>query len=639
MTLVRTVTPMPDESLVGLVARAAGINVYPHAHDVLVLAGLDRVRPQSLPIKPLETAQALGYVLGARPEDLHPLFYPARGDRHFEFFGTVVRAKHREVEKRRVSPRALKKAAYVRAIWSLRPLTFDPVTKERLISACPVCGNDLGFTRTWGVEFCEHCVGDDNDGLPFSSVDLRDFPQDLIEVNDGAALDFVTALIDPDPNRRLGKVPMLHDSLNALDRGQLFELAVAMGAAQMLNDNADRSVGPTNLNRGGIQGIEPEALAKGGRAIMTWPKGFIQLCEAQAVDMDRREKKWGIYKELGALGNLRRDPHLDIETKDVLAAATESYFRTSTLRSGIPRHAARRHGSGFVGAKELCAQFNVSYDVMLKVTTHPDVYTVREQDADFSPLNLMKWQGEAILRNYKELESESALAWRLGVPVDAIQDFAKAGWLRAAQGIEATLPAAGRNYHGADITDLFDHFLAIATRSKKKPGYITFGEAMLMFPAGRRPWFALWEAIFMDQVDAFFHKEPVKGFVDAVSVRASDIDLEALMRRINGLPEPDVDRVTIGNANLMLGIYVYPVFTASVEAGLLSVDADKMVPYAEVMDFAGKFMLTNEIGIRSQRSRLQLRNWLEVNGVRPAVDLEVKGGLLYDREEVEQLLI
>ncbi|MBD8066043.1 hypothetical protein IC608_11220 [Devosia sp. PTR5] len=628
---------MPDENLAGLVARAASVNVYPHARDVLALADVGSFRPESIAMQSAGTASGLAQVLGTNPDLLQPLYYPARGDRHIDFFGTNLRAKHREPLRRRLSPRALCASPYIKAVWSLRPLTFDPSTKEILLSACPVCGNDLGFTRTWGVEFCEHCVGEDEYGLPVSKVDLRDFPQELVEVADEAALDFVTALIDPDPERRRGTMPSLHDSLSVLDRGQLFELAVAIGAALMLNHDTQRPLDPTNINRGRIRGIEPSALAAAGRAIITWPRGFLKLCEAQAASVDRRGNKWGIHKELGALGNLRRDPHLDLDTKDIIASATASYFRASASRQGVPRNAAYR-SEAYVGAKELCAKFNVDYGLMLKVTRHPDVFTMRGEEAEFSPLNLMKWQGEAILRNYKQLVSESTLGWRLGLPVDAIQDFASSLWLKPAQGVEATLTLEGRHYHGSDITDLFDYYVEIFPRVKKQPGYVTFGEAMLMFPAGRRPWFPLWEDIFYNRVNSFLHKEPTRGVTEAVSVRASDIDRERLLKRLYELPAPDLDRVTIGNANLMLGIYVYPVFTACVEAGLLSVDADKMVPYAQVMEFAGKYVLTNEIGIRSGRSRLQLRNWLAVNGVQPAIDLEVKGGLLYDRAKVEPLL-
>lgn len=637
--LVRPVSPMPDESLPGLVARAAGINIYPHASDVLALADMVQSRPETIATWPVAAADQLAQVLGTTGEMLRPMFYPARGDRHIEFFGTLLRAKHRETTKRRLSPRALQAAPYIRAVWSVRPLTFDPLTKEILISACPVCGNNLGFTRTWGVECCEHCVGEDEYGLPVPQVDLRNFPQELVQVEDEAALDFVTALVDPNSERRRGLMPSLDDSLRLLDRGQLFELAVAIGAALMLNRDPSRSGDPSNRNRGGIVEINPEALADAGRAIMTWPKGFERLCEAQADSMDHRGNKWGIFKELGAVGHLRKDPHLDADTKEVLDVATERYFRSGDTRKWVPRRADHRtDNSGYVGAMELCSRFNISYDVMLRLSRHPDVVAIRDEQTGYSLLNLMTWQGEAILRNYKQLISESALAWRLGLPVDAIQDFASSLWLRPAQGVEATLTSPGRHYHGGDITDLFDVYVKIFPRTKKMPGFVTFHEAMLMFPAGRRPWFALWEEIFLSRVESCLHKEPLKGVTEAVSVKASHINPERLLKRMEELPTPQVDRVTIGNANLMLGIYVYPVFTACKEMRWLEPDGENMIPYGQVMDFANRFILTNEIGMRSQRSRLQIRNWLEVNGVKPAYDLEVKGGLIYDRAEVEPLL-
>ncbi len=636
MTLVRTVTPMPDESLVGLVARAAGINVYPHAHDIMVLAGFGHLRPESLPIKSIETAHALAAVMGTSAEQLVPLFHPAYNSREIEFYGTRLRAKHRATKERRVSPRALQQAGYIRAIWNVRPLSFDPHTKETLIDRCPVCTNMLGFTQTWGVEFCEHCIGEDQDGLPRSRVDLRDFPQPLVEVEDEEALDFVTSLIDPNPLMRAQSGRSLNDGLTGLNRGQLFEMAVAIGAAQMLNQHPGRDINGTSQNRGGIQEIEPEALSKAGRALLNWPNSFFDLCRDQQGSMDRRSKKWGIHKELGSLGNLRRDPHLDTECKKAFIEGIDEFFRSSMIQT-IPRRAAQRN-SAFVGAKELRKQFKVHYDVILKLAEHPDVYSVKREDAERSPLLLFRWQGEAILRRYKDLKTESAMASQIGIPVETIRDFVNDGWMHKGTGIEATLPASELSYHAPDLDVIFEKYRSVTARSKKKPGYITFGEAMLMFPAGRRPWFAMWEAIFYGKVDSFFHKEPVKGLVDAISVRASDIDKGALTHRMSTLPVPDVERVTIGNAKLMLGIYVYPVFTACVAAGFLSVDDDKMVRCDQVMDFASKFMLTNEIGIRGGRPRMQIRNWLAVNGVQPAHDLEVKGGLLYDRGKVEALL-
>lgn len=229
MTIFRPITPLTDENLAGLVARAAGANAYTHAHDILVLAGLGDIRPETIAGKSPDTADVLAEVLGTEPALVRGLYQRRVDDRQIDFFGANLRAIHRETRLRRVSPRSLRNRGYIKAIWSVRPLTFDPETRETLISHCPVCGGKLGYTKTWGVEFCEHCVEIDQDGLPTPVVDLRDYPQPLVEVDDEEGLDFVVSLLDPHFANR--SASGLHDDLVELGRGELFELAVALATA------------------------------------------------------------------------------------------------------------------------------------------------------------------------------------------------------------------------------------------------------------------------------------------------------------------------------------------------------------------------------------------------------------------------
>ena len=84
-------------------------------------------------------------------------------------------------------------------------MSFDPSTKERLIDACPQCNRTLGWTRTYGVAYCDYCSRPKVFGQftwLYPAVDLRDFPQPKVEVEDEEALDFLTGLIDPSPKRK-----------------------------------------------------------------------------------------------------------------------------------------------------------------------------------------------------------------------------------------------------------------------------------------------------------------------------------------------------------------------------------------------------------------------------------------------------
>ncbi|NMA98580.1 MAG: hypothetical protein GX970_10825 [Phyllobacteriaceae bacterium] len=244
-------------------------------------------------------------------------------------------------------------------------------------------------------------------------------------------------------------------------------------------------------------------------------------------------------------------------------------------------------------------------------------------------------QVEPIIRRYKDLISEEAAAFNLGIPVEAMRDFATASYFNLAKGIENELSSAEVSFSSAELDHLFGFYQDTAPLAEKSAEIISFSDAMLMFPAGRRPWFALWEQILWGNIVSGVHRERTKSLTETVCVRASQIDKEALTARMGELPTPEIDNVTIGSARLSLGIQSYPVFTAAVDGELFKLNADKTVPYVQVKDFARRFILVNEIGMRSGIGRHMLRGWLEDNGVLPMRDLGVKGGLLYDRQQVE----
>jgi hypothetical protein len=197
--------PFQGESLLGFVNRVLSKTVYRNLEKAMSAAGLRRAAPEALVIslQGAEEVALLARFLDCMPEHVASRTYAARaliGERcaSIEFFGTSIRKQFREPSIRRVSPRALDRGLYHRAVWDLRPFSFDPETKEFLLDSCPKCHLKLGWRRVHAPQHCDKCI--DDRGFP--AVDLRDFPQSLVEVEDDEALNFVTGLVDPDPKRK-----------------------------------------------------------------------------------------------------------------------------------------------------------------------------------------------------------------------------------------------------------------------------------------------------------------------------------------------------------------------------------------------------------------------------------------------------
>jgi len=644
MTLFRPVTPLPDENLAGLVARAAGANIYPHARDVLDLAGLDTPRPGTIVSRHPDHGIELASVLGTSVDLLRPLFQPDLGGSQIDFFGTNLRAVHRETRLRRVSPRALADKAYVRAIWSLRPLSFDPSTRETLISQCPVCDGKLGFTKTWGVEFCEHCIGADEDGLPAPMVDLRDFPQPLVEVDDEEGLDFVTGLIDPSCREREYS---LHDALTGMSRGDLFEMALAMASAFAAEEQRIPAV-PEARNRPQTEPL-PKGIAAAGRILLEWPTGFDALTRRLAQTADQRSGRHGIYKEFGGIAQLQRD--LQLHEKAWAAISERLYAAMSEVKpnENVVRKTTRPLPPGaYIGVRQLLREVPASSLITTRMGAHPSMYIHRPSDDPMAPVMFKTWQAVRVLRHFQNLTSEGSLSAALGLPPDAIRDLVDTGFIddykTSVRRIADDLRGEEVHYRKDEAEEFVDMILHGPQFMKRPKGFISFSEAMLMFPAGRRPWLPVIMSILFQRVDAIYHRNVLaqakpKNLFGAMSVNAHQMEQQRnrILDEHKDTKLYDLGRVPAIAAIMSLGLYNHHVFMALDEAELIDVNDDG-ADYQSVLAFADQYIFSNEAAVRSRNSGMIVRKWLAARGLQPEFDFRIKGGLVYSREKVEPWL-
>ena len=267
LTLPIKVTPRHGEGLVDLIYRAIAQNVIGDVKFLCKALGAKGILHHAAFAKlPLLQAHHISNVLGTEngPTDVEPLLYGATdlGPPWISFFGRTLSVNHFSC-LRRIAPSTLQnEQRYTRAIWGVRPLGFDPKTKERLLWSCPNCERRLSFRFCLGLNNCDYC-----------GADLTAFPQPNVEIQDGAAIDFVTSLIDPTQQRSV----VLHENLSPYDDGQIFSLVVALGWSLHLAGVGSAPLRPHNARWIGEDGVPPECLAIAGRAVMEWPRGIHSL--------------------------------------------------------------------------------------------------------------------------------------------------------------------------------------------------------------------------------------------------------------------------------------------------------------------------------------------------------------------------
>ncbi|MBY5422343.1 hypothetical protein [Rhizobium leguminosarum] len=208
-------------------------------------------------------ADFLGTPSGA--EDIAPMRYTRPSPGVVSFFGAAVKVKSLAAH-RRVSPRFIREFGYQKAVWSILPIAFDPSNYEVLLERCPVCDAELTFGRSLGICFCHACVNPDDPARGL--VDLREFPQRVVEMDNYENLDFACSLVKPSVDTKGDVTCSLHPDLRTVGRGEVFEFIALIGRL------LDEAAGMKNC-----ASITPQSLDAATDAIRKWPIGFIDVAE------------------------------------------------------------------------------------------------------------------------------------------------------------------------------------------------------------------------------------------------------------------------------------------------------------------------------------------------------------------------
>lgn len=255
--------PLSWESLPGFIARACARNGYYSIAPAMALAGY-KEKIGNLGRSSIANWEHIAYVFGCFEEDLearrHP---PCRIEgtfRPFEYFyGSPVRLHMRELLARRSAPASLRSSPYHRAAWLLKAFKYCPESGERLISTCPNCETLLSWSKTVGVEFCEHCLHEEAN----PSTDLRLASTDRLSGQDLHLYNQVVSLILPTvvPNT------FSPAALGSWPPWEIFDLIITL--AMILERHSGRPVfASTSWNR---------SLMVAAQTVVDWPEGIEEV--------------------------------------------------------------------------------------------------------------------------------------------------------------------------------------------------------------------------------------------------------------------------------------------------------------------------------------------------------------------------
>lgn len=625
---------MPDESLIGWLARVGALNAHRSLSKSLRKVGVRTPCPESILRSRAVDADRVAFLLKADTAEViartHPFVGAAATVPMVDFFGIPVRSNYVSGGTRRVSPRALKASGHHRAVWTLQPLSFDPETMETLIHACPVCGGSLGWQRAAGVCFCDRCTGRDRS----PKVDLRDFPQPLVEVEDVEALRFVASLVDPVRPAPLPSGFDLPECIRDLPRGDLFDLATLL-AGVLQNDAAGSRDGYArrfNKNRDFI-GLDPGFLATAGRAIINWPDGYFRIADMMRSTADRRSMIYGVQKELGPLYFTIKDfEGSEAMTTLFMATVEADLDRTDAhiplLRSGKQRQSSR------VTATEAAHLAGVKRGILSSLACTG----MAKAEIETGIIVFERAEIEAIVAERANLIDVFETTARLGVPRSALPDLVAGGLVeRVTEGPALHLVEGREHYRRPSLERLLAE-MENAIRGDREKSDMRLTLAASKSFVGHKPWRAIIDAIRSGDLDVRRDVNRKAGILNAMAVDPEE--LEAVIARARPPVPADPDETTnYIEASAYFGVReaAFPELTA---IGLLpAYDRVKLRLRRGDLDlFAKKYLFTDEIARRLGTTPLRARNALDAAGVRPAATVIYGKVHVWDAALVEEFI-
>ncbi|MBN8973585.1 MAG: helix-turn-helix domain-containing protein [Rhizobiales bacterium] len=641
--------PSPEigESLLGFATRCFGRTPVRSVVHALTLAGIGKLSPESLPttLTDPNEIRGLATLLQTTEKEIEKRLYRSGTldngkSAAIDFFGTMVRVAYRFPNVRRVSPRALRKSLHHRAIWDLRVFSFDPETKESLLDKCPECKKLLSWTRAYGTHMCEWCR--DEDG--FAQVDLRDYPQPLVGVDDVEALDFLVELIAPDPDVR-------REALRKADRemwgiqscSEMFETIIAFACALIMKSDGTRS---TTLERPkrqeSYQRFTPEILASAARVVLDGEHGFTVLADRIRRDAKERVGFYGVKKELLPLFCVSLDQHLSEATRKIIRKAIHNDM-TGANSSTLTRRNDYARNDGYMGLKPLSAKTGVPPRVLARLADSGLVKIITATAAKRAP-KLMNYGDVApLIEIYNDRVHQKFAAGCLGIDVSILPSLESRKLINRIEGpATGMFEATDTYFRNGEVKELAARIDAAIRPRPAGTQALRLSKAVKRLGMSPIPWGAVISAIVSGKAE--IHR--VAGDNKTWRTGSGTCNLRQFIAAVQSELIPEDTSVAdrwVGNRT---AAEMLRVNEATISALASRGHLDRSGPHAhtlydreQIEEFFRRYIFIPEIVERAKirRSR-DARQWLADRGVEVSLELEPNKYLAFDRVAVEGVI-
>jgi hypothetical protein len=632
--LLVPVEPIAGESFLGFLQRALSRTAVTRTIIGLNLAGINKLKPSAMSTVLTSDKEigALARLLGVTDADIRSRLLTSSpindGVAGIKFHNITVRAKYHEPNFRRLSPRGLAISNHHRAVWNLRPFSFDPETLGELVDACPVCHHKLDWLRVYGVNHCNHCLDDDK--LP--TVDLRDYPGSVVETDDREALLFAHSLVSHDPDvvrEVMARVPAPWCELTP---SELFD--AVMVCAGVLANNDEPAWGGWRPAKADLQ-LPSIMIATASRMILDGAAALAGLLRDLRTRNRQMQAHDSLFNEVGNFAYVKRDPGLSPKAKAIISAAIDRELEQRPYARKLRWDAVLQDGK--VDLRHVANESGINFKRLLRLTKVGLVpstlaghraKTVRVVPEDIRPA----------LDQLALSATGAEVAQILNVAGGCVGLLAERGFILPAPEMAQVVLGPDPHHLRQSAVDLLERFIVRIPVGEKGLGS-PLDE--ILESSGRHAgrWGAAMVAIMISEAPAV-RSSPCLNWRHDVKVLMPGRLFDA-MEQI----ESDAELVDSATAARLVGTSI-PMIGRLVRAGHLPRMSRENAPCTrgdsfprkQIAEFARKYILGQELLVAAGKTHSRLvRGHLQDFGVLPALEIDGRNDLVYLRSDIERV--
>ncbi|MBB3452560.1 hypothetical protein FHT86_000816 [Rhizobium sp. BK313] len=367
----------------------------------------------------------------------------------------------------------------------------------------------LGWDYACDSWICDQCTSD-----------LRNVPEHIYEPGDDKALDFVSFLLDPESANR--KISLSSGTeLSNESEGDLFQLAVRIAQTCQRVEFSRHETS-----------IKPHHLERAGRAVLDWPRGFMELVdETIAKSSNSGELGWFKCKPLR---RLQFDPTLSVTIRSRIKALLDCARRTEAVRHRdlaplkTPETAATEEPSRLKHPRA----------ALLKL--------IKERGGKGVDAWAASWHRETTMTAFRDVYDVRRFSETIGLPVPEVWRLYQSGW---APELASAITGLGRNpdfkIKGGLTTNL-----AEAVRPGMGRGALSLvSSRFALDPSLDGSWSSILQAILDGRLEVWRGSRSKRGLIAELFVN----DFRCLRSVIGGeAPNAEVRNVPISHSEVSM---------------------------------------------------------------------------------------